>query len=334
LAIQPAHPPSPDNPDNSDSLDSPDSPLAEAIFRTLLYADVFSFPMTEAEIHHFLIGLPATRAAIRATLAESEWLARHVEYVNGFWLVCGGSASVELRQQRKVASETLWPDACRFGLILAHLPFVRMVALTGALAMRNASTDQDDIDYLLVTTPARAWIARALAVLIVRIARLWHIGLCPNYVLSESALLQDRRDLFTAHELAQMIPLAGFPVYEAMRAANAWAGPMLPNATEPFYQEPDGMPRGLGRLAQRIGEIALGGQPGNALERWEQRRKLRKFHAQANQPNSSAQLDQDHIKGHFNDYGYPALDKYHQRLERYNLDPVQSPASAEALANP
>src|SRR5436853_1428378 len=46
-------------------------PTAEAILRTLLYADVFSFPMTEAEIVHFLIGLSATPAEIRAALEQS-----------------------------------------------------------------------------------------------------------------------------------------------------------------------------------------------------------------------------------------------------------------------
>jgi hypothetical protein len=318
--------------------DRPDSPLAEAIFRTLLYADVFSFPMTEAEIQHFLIGFASTPADIRATLERSAWLSERVVCIDGYWLVHGGASNADLRQQRNVASEALWPVARRCGLILAHLPFVRMVALTGALAVRNASTALDDIDYLLVTTPGRVWIARALAVLVVRIARLWHIGLCPNYVLSETALLQDRRDLFTAHELAQMVPLAGFSIYEAMRDANAWAAPMLPNAAGPFYAEADFAPHGLGRFVQRLGEIVLGGAPGNALERWEQNRKLRKFHAQSLQPNSSAQLDQDHIKGHFNDYGYPALDKYQQRLRVYDLETDQALSSTElsneAVASP
>lgn len=290
--------------------------------------------MTEAEIQHFLIALSSTPADVRAILNQSQWLGQHILCVDGYWMVRGGAASADLRQKRQSASEALWPVARRCGTILAHLPFVRMVALTGALAVRNASTSQDDIDYLLVTTPGRVWIARALAVLVVRIARLWHVGLCPNYVLSETALLQDRQDLFTAHELAQMVPLAGSSIYEAMRATNAWAGPLLPNAAGPFYAEPDCAPRGLGRLVQRLGENILGGALGNALERWEQSRKLRKFHAQSLQPNSSAQLDRDHIKGHFNDYGYPALDKYQQRLQRYHLELVQAPLADQAIASP
>jgi len=69
----------------------------------------------------------------------------------------------------------------------------------------------------------------------------------------------------------------------------------------------------------------LTGPLGNALERWEQHRKLRKFAAQSRQNGSAAQLDGQRIKGHFNDYGDPALDKYRERLIRYGLDVTSEP---------
>jgi hypothetical protein len=297
----------------------PDDPTAEAIFRTLLYADVFSFPMTEAELHHFLIGLSASPGDVRLALQRSVWLSDRIERVNGYCCVRGRRDITDERHERDQASLALWPVARRFGAILAHLPFVRMVALTGALSMRNAHNHEDDIDYLLVTVPGRVWTARLFAVLLVRLARFVGVGLCPNYVLAQTALTQSRQDLFTAHELAQMIPLAGRDVYEVMRAANPWASVMLPNAHDPFYEEPDHHPRGLGRAVQWLGEALFVGPLGNAFERWEQRRKLRKFEAEARKPNSSAQLDGQHVKGHFNDYGYPALEDYYARLERYEL---------------
>jgi hypothetical protein len=204
-------------------------------------------------------------------------------------------------------------------VLLAHLPYVRMVALTGALAMHNAHGSRDDIDYLIVTEPGRVWMARAFAILIVRIVRLLGVGLCPNYVLAETALVQSRQDLFIAHELAQMVPLTGLHLYERMRAANEWSAAMLPNAQGSFYAERDQKPRGLGRLLQRAAEWLLAGRHGDALENWERRRKERKFNTEAHQPGASAEIDAQRIKGHFKDYGYPTLDQYRALLESHNL---------------
>ncbi len=301
------------------SAASPDSLLAEAILRTLIYADVFNFPMTDQEIHHFLIGSHTALEEVRAGLVASRWLAERIECVNGYWVLHGRTAITLERHTRDAASQKLWPRARRYGVLLAHLPFVRMVALTGALAMRNAHDADDDIDYLLVTAPGRVWLTRALIVIIVRLVRLRGVNLCPNYVLAETALAQNNHDLYIAHEVTQMVPLSGLEVYNAIRAANGWTSDLLPNADGVFYAEADAQPKNAGRVAQRIGEWLLGGWIGTSLEGWEQRRKLRKFASEAQKPHSSAQLDAEHVKGHFNDYGYPTLHKYQDRLVEYGL---------------
>jgi hypothetical protein len=121
-----------------------------------------------------------------------------------------------------------------------------------------------------------------------------------------------------AHEIAQMIPLSGLAIYQAMREANHWTMAYLPNAQARTDAEPE--TRGRGRLFQRIAERVLTGPIGDAFEKWEQNRKIRRFASQAQRANMSAQLDADHVKGHFNDYGYPTLEDYHRRLRLYLLD--------------
>ena len=301
----------------------PDSLAADAILRTLLYADVFGFPLTETEIHHFLIGISASLEEVKDTLHHSACLTENVECISGYYIIRGRAELVSQRLARNEASLCLWDSARRYGVWMAHLPFVRMVALTGALAMRNANDTNDDIDYLLVTKSGRVWTARACSIVLVRLTWLWGVKLCPNYVLAESALVQDKQNVFMAHELAQMVPLAGHTLYHAMRTVNLWTFDLLPNAEAQFYAEPDNAPRGVGLAVQRLCEFLLGGPLGNAFEQWEQHRKLRKFAPQASQVGSAAQLDEQHIKGHFNDYGGPALTAYQERLERYNL-PLRS----------
>ena len=140
-------------------------PLEAAILRTVLYADVFNFPMTLEEIHHFLISDVLTSLDdITQTLNHSVWLKQKLQVIDDYVIYGGHIELVQLRQKREAASQFLWPQALYWGRWLAALPFVRMVALTGALAVRNAADGDDDLDYMLVTTPHRVWLARAFAI--------------------------------------------------------------------------------------------------------------------------------------------------------------------------
>lgn len=292
------------------------APTDEAILRTLLYADVFDYPLTPAEIHHYLMGTSASPETVRRALEASPWLTARVTRVNGYFAVRDRENIGRLRDQRKHSSAELWPIARRWAYLTGCLPFVRMVAVTGALAVNNAPPG-DDIDFLIVTVPGRVWLARAFSVALVRVARLFGVGLCPNYVLSQSALRQDRRNLFVAHDLAQMVPVVGHAIYLEMRAANRWAEAYLPQAQRPFHVEPELSPQGMWRVLQRLTERLLSSPLGDMLEHWEQRRKMHKFAQAARTPGAAAQLDAHRVKGHFKDHGGQILKTFEERLRRY-----------------
>ena len=236
----------------------------DAILRTLLYADVFDYPLTPAEIHYYLIASPAAAPAppevIEAALRSSAWLTTRVTRVNGYVTLRDREAIGAVRDERRRHSADLWAHARRWGYWLGCLPFVRLVAVTGALAVDN-SPPGDDIDFLLVTAPGRVWLARALAVVLVRLARLRGVGLCPNYVLAHSALAQAQRNLYAAHDLQQMVPLVGQGVYREMQAANAWSREYLPHAHGPLRAEPEQPPRGWGARWQRWGATSSSTTP-------------------------------------------------------------------------
>lgn len=293
--------------------------LELAIFKTILYGDIFDFPMTVPEIHHFMIAQPADLETVRTTLAQSAWLGQRLIRVNGFY--AARQQAAEQREYRKQIVEPLWNGAQQYGRWMAHLPFVRMVALTGAIAMQNPQSPSDDFDYLLVTRIGRVWLTRLLAVILVRLARLWGVELCPNYVMSDAVLEQQRRNLYTAHEVVQMVPISGHDLYQRIRAANTWADQEMPNARDTFYPLPAYEPHGLGRWLKRSGEWLLGGRFGDWLEHWEQHRKEPKFAAEtARYDETAAQIDADHVKGHFQDYGQEVLRRFESRLREHGID--------------
>ncbi len=304
------------------------NPIEAAVLRTVLYADLFNFPLTVPEIHHFLIhDTRATLEQVTQCLQYSDTLRPLLHTIDNYVVYGGRDELVKVRQEREKASQKLWPVALRYGTWLSRLPFVRMVALTGALAMHNAADDDDDLDYILVTVQRRVWLARAFSIVLVRLARLQGTQLCPNYVLAESALVQEKHDIFIAHEVVQMVPLYGHELYQRFRAMNAWVTQQLPNATGAFYQEAEAPLSGIWHTLKNIIERLLGSGLGDWLENWEYRRKLRRFAPDMQTPHSSAKLDDNHVKGHFKDHGHPVLQRFYQRLEEYGLEttPVAAP---------
>lgn len=297
------------------------TPIEAAILRTVLYGDVFHFALTVPEIHHFLIAAsPIPYPDIERVLHTSPFLKTALLIERGYVACAGRADLIDLRVQRDHIASELWTLAEHYGVWLSRLPFVRMVALTGALAMRNPAHTGDDLDYMIVTTPNRVWLARAFSILLVRWVKRRGVVICPNYVLASSALAQSQQDLFMAHEITQMIPLYDTHLYAAMRGANAWVAAHMPNANAPFYTPPMTQPRGAWDALKRGAEWFFGGRIGDRLEQWEYARKARRFASDMRDSSSAAQIDPEHVKGHFNDHGYPIMQKYKERLQHYQLD--------------
>jgi hypothetical protein len=294
------------------TVTDPDA-LERAILHTLLYSDLFDYPLTLAEAAHYLIGRPDTPGEVRTCLARSSWLADRVIEMNGYLAMRGREDLIARRLDRATSSDRLWRRMQRFVRVLRTLPFVRMIAVTGALAMKNSAA-HDDIDVLIVTAPDRVWLTRALAIALVYAGKLCGDTLCPNYVISERVLALDRHTLFVAHEFAQMVPVYGLAVYDRMCAVNPWIQRVLPNASQPFWSQPEEAAGPIGRGLKRVLEKLLSGRLGTALENWEMRRKIRKFQPRLGQPDGDALLDRDHVKGHFEDYGGPVMRLYAERL--------------------
>jgi len=291
-----------------------------AILKTVLYSSLFDYALTPDEIAHYLVETVSSEDEVRSVLAASEWLDGQIARVDGHVTLRGREDLASQRRERARASRRLWRKARFLARALSWLPFVRMAAVTGALAMEN-SAEHDDVDVFLVTAPGRVWLTRALAIALVYMGKLARTTLCPNYVVSQEVLSIEPRTVYVAHEFVQMVPIYGFAMYRRMRAANPWIRDLLPNADQPLHQEPEYHPGPVVRAVKRVMEWALSGELGDRLERWEMRRKIRRFSPMAGQAYNSVVLDRTQVKGHFNDHGTRISRQYEARLEEYGLVP-------------
>jgi hypothetical protein len=292
--------------------------LGWAILATLGYSDLFDYPLRLGEIHRYLIGWRVTPHQLAETLSGDRRLAELVAVEQGYHFLSDRPGLASRRVQRARASAELWPQAAGYGRVIAGMPFVRMLAVTGALALDN-SEPADDIDFLVVTEPGRLWLTRAMIVGLVRLAAQRGIELCPNFFISERALRLPDQSLFAAHELAQMVPLAGLATYQRMRRLNHnWASAYLPNAAGPPPQPNGPRPAGWPAAAwpARLAEAALRWRPADVLERWEMRRKMVRFSAAASwSASGEARFGPDWCKGHFDGHAHHTILAYTRRLK-------------------
>lgn len=288
--------------------------VERAILHAVAYADVFDYALTAVQIHRYLVGVSAPLAVVHTALRDGRFPHRA-----DYFTLPGREAIVETRRHRAAVSARMWPSAMRYGRSIANLPFVRMVAVTGALTMDNAEPETD-VDYLIVTEPGRLWLCRAMVIAwVVKPAARDGIEICPNYLLSERALVVTEQNLFTAHEMTQMVPLTGWRVYHRMRQLNDWTLRFLPNAglrapTRDLDPLPDSW-----RPARAMAEVALRSPPGAWLERWEMTRKMRKFNEQAGDQVEAA-FCPDWCKGHFDSHGHAILKAFAERLAAFEGD--------------
>ncbi|MHB8619887.1 MAG: hypothetical protein ACYDAG_09985 [Chloroflexota bacterium] len=284
--------------------------IERAVLRTLVYSDLFDFPLTAAEMATYLFDFGASEAAVTAAARGCV----DVVELDGYFCLRGRQAIVAGRLRRRPENARQWRKARHYAALLAALPFIRMVSVTGSLAPGN-SRPGDDIDLLLVTAPGRLWLARLLVLTVVRGARLLGDELCPNFLLAETSLAIDGSAFpaYYARELSQMVPLFGAEAYAALRLANGWTAALLPNANHVVRRDVPCRPGRPVAAAKRWAEAVLGSRPFDRLEALEGRRKAARLVERQRREGGVLECSSQRCRGHFGRYAERMMELFELR---------------------
>lgn len=244
-----------------------------SVYATVSYADVFDMPIELGHLHRFLIGTSSSLVEVSMavdSLVGQNRLGRRGDLVH----LAGRDEVLDVYDERSVRARAMWHDAEEWGRRIGRVPFVRMVAVTGGLAVDSVA-GHDDIDYFIVVRPRRLWLTRLMILVLARVAARRDVELCPNFIVTTRALDMDERSLYVARELAQMVVIVGGDVCRTVRRSNTWMFDHLPNATV------EGDESRLGDMApsafQKWAEWFLLLPPFRLLEDWERTRKIAKL---------------------------------------------------------
>lgn len=222
--------------------------IDRAILRTVLYASLFQAPLTLTQLHRALMDVGVDRAEIRSRLGRA-YLSERLEFTGEHVYPYGRGAFVDLQRERHRRSAELLAERRWLLGVVARLPFVRLLALSGACAHDNATVA--DVDAFLIVRRGRAWAVLLAVMLLNKIAGSAR-SLSVNDIVDEDGLGLPEHDLFTAAEIVGMRPLAGRAAYLDFVEANAWVAERFPNF---FWMRRDaprlpaaGAPRWIERL--------------------------------------------------------------------------------------
>lgn len=210
--------------------------MEKAILKTLIYADIFGYPLTIYEIHKWLIG---KKAALRQVEKGLERLAKKLKVKSraGYYFLPKRDSIFQRRKRNKKQVKRFLQRAKFAAYLLKIVPWIKLVGISGGLAMENVSK-KDDIDLFLITEKNRIWISRLLAIFLLNFFRRKVSDkkrdsagkICLNLVLDEDNLGQDNKDFYTAHEVLQMRVLwEKNGIYHKFLLDNEWAFKALPN---------------------------------------------------------------------------------------------------------
>jgi len=194
--------------------------------KPLLYFSLFQYPLTEEEIFAFSDGV--SKDEIRAELAI---LVRDqvIFKIDNFYLIENDRSQVNKRLSGNQMAKDIQEKANNVSRLISKFPYVEGVGISGSLS-KGYYDDDGDIDFFIITSPKRLWIARTFLILYKKVFLLNSKKyFCVNYFISTNSLEIDEKNRFTATELTTMLPMYGNGSFHSFYEQNKWVNSFLPN---------------------------------------------------------------------------------------------------------
>lgn len=215
--------------------------ISKNILATLAYYDVFSYPMTSFEIWKYLIRSDyyekesGGKAELKEILYElkREPLVRFIEEYNGFHFLKGRKEIIDERIKRGKISFAKTRRLRTVISLLRFVPFVRMVCVTGSLAMKTAGP-RSDWDVMIAIDKGHIWMGRTLVTVILHLVGKRRYGkkiedrVCLNHFVTADGLETAMKDLYTSSEYSFIFPVFGLDIFRKFQLENKWIGKIRP----------------------------------------------------------------------------------------------------------
>lgn len=298
--------------------------IKEAVMRTIVFFDIFSFPQTAMEIWQSL-DLACTYAELDLCLTGMQ--GHELECSGGRYFLPGKEELLGVRARRYNYSNRKLKRARRMSYLFRLIPWIRLIAI-GNLIGNNNLKDESDIDFFIICSRNRVWVSRFFSTLLTKVLFLrprvndTRDKICLSFYLSDSDLslspfhLRPAKDLYFRYWLANLQPLYDENgTYARLLQANAWIHKELPNWQVPFIIETRSLKPSYFQGFRHFLGIILGGLEKH-LRRFQLKVLPNDLRTAMNQ-DTRVVMNEQVMKMHVNDRRQQYEDIYNKEIKRY-----------------
>lgn len=301
--------------------------LHQKVASLLAYFDIFNYPISCDDISQ-LIDYP--KQEINVALRNLKKSGLCYEHANYYALQENCEFLLETRRLSEDNAKKNWQKAQKYVQKIANFPFVQGIAISGSLS-KGVISENGDIDYFIITSPNRLWLARTLLVLYKKICLLnSHKYFCINYFVDTNNLEVIDKNLFTAMEVAHIVPVfQEQQLFEKFYSQNQWIADYFPIPIPVRKKHSNYSLINEIKSARRksLLERLLSGKIGDLINNWAHRQTMRRWMKKFSHFNKEKfELTMRSTKGvskhHPQDYQSKVLKAHNERLtkliDRYN----------------
>jgi hypothetical protein len=196
---------------------------AIALLKSLLYYDVFKHPLKAEEMAPYSSGHVQNDLEF---LCQNKFINQH----KGFYYLGNDESIISKRIKGTRLARKYLEKVHVHAKWISKLPFVRCICISGSLS-KYYMGEKSDVDYFIITDSDRLWIVRFVLTVICKSLSLLRAKkyLCPNYIIANDDLEIKDKNIFTATEIATLLPLYNYSAYHDFLDANGWIKDYVPH---------------------------------------------------------------------------------------------------------
>ncbi len=213
--------------------------LEKAILDTIIYYDIFDYPLTVVELWQWLWKYKCKLPELIFCLENSNELERYIETRNGFYFLKGKKILLDTRKIRRDYSINKWKIGLRAAKFLRTIPFIKTIVLCNSIAYFNAEKDSD-IDFFIIVKDKYLWLTRFLITVSLHFLKVRRHGnkvnnrVCLSFYITSNNLslekLAYQEDIHFYYWLLHFVPIFDTGIYKTFFKENDWLKEYLPQA--------------------------------------------------------------------------------------------------------